>query len=147
MAEPHVISALTKKRSELLGDIKHYESIIVSLKDNLSTINKTIHIFDENYNLASVKAKQLSKNRYFDGGEAKILILDLLRTYTKPLKTDEITQYLSDIKSISIDSDYERRTFQKSVVGALDRLQKDNLVERAGRDGLIMIWQIKQRVS
>lgn len=142
MAEPHVISALTKKRSELLGDIKHYESIIVSLKDNLSTINKTIHIFDENYNLASVKAKQLSKNRYFEGGEAKILILDLLRTYAKPLKTDEITQYLSDIKSISIDSDYERRTFQKSVVGALDRLQKDNLVERAGRDGLMMIWQI-----
>jgi len=28
MAEPHVISALVKKRAELSGDIEHYEQII-----------------------------------------------------------------------------------------------------------------------
>jgi len=85
MAETHVISALTNKRSELLGDIKHYELIIKSLKDNLSTISKTIHIFDENYKLSSIKPKNTNKKRYFETGEATKALLDTLRNSSEPL--------------------------------------------------------------
>ena len=47
MAESHVISALIKKRSELSGEIEHYEKIIKECKENLTSLDKTIHIFDE----------------------------------------------------------------------------------------------------
>jgi len=46
MAESHVISALIKKRSELSGEIEHYEKIIKEYRNNLASIDKTIHIFD-----------------------------------------------------------------------------------------------------
>ena len=46
MAESHVISALTKKRAELLGEVQHYEKLLKSSKENLTHIDKTIKMFD-----------------------------------------------------------------------------------------------------
>jgi hypothetical protein len=65
MAETHVISALVKKRSELLGEIQHHEALIKEHKSNLSSIDKTIHIFDDNYDLRTIKSKRVSQERYF----------------------------------------------------------------------------------
>jgi len=144
MAETHVISALTSKRGELLGEIKHYEAIIKEHKDNLSSIDKTIHIFDKSYNLNSVKSKRVMKNRYFKNGETVTLLLDALRKLNRPTRTDELSEIISDGKGLSFESDYDRANFQKIVVAALSRMVDNGLIERVGRDGLTMIWKIKE---
>ncbi|PCI30178.1 MAG: hypothetical protein COB67_02515 [SAR324 cluster bacterium] len=79
MAETHVISALVSKRSELLGEIIHHEALIKEYQSNLSSIDKTIHIFDISYDLRTVKPKRVTRDRYFKNGEAVVLILDTLR--------------------------------------------------------------------
>jgi len=67
MAESHVISALIKKRSELSGEIEHYEKIIKECRENLTSIDKTIHIFDETYlYIRSRKKKQNIKTFIMD---------------------------------------------------------------------------------
>lgn len=147
MAESHVISALITKRSELLAEVEHYESIIKEHKENLSTIDKAIHIFDKNYNLGGIKAKRVVRDRYFKNGEAVVLLLDALRELKRPTKTDELTEIIAAVKNLPLDSDYERRTFQKAIVASLGRAVDNGLVERVGRDGVAIIWQIKQRVS
>jgi len=58
MAESHVISALIKKRSELSGKVEYYEKLLNEFKEDLSSIDRTIHIFDENYNIKSIKSKK-----------------------------------------------------------------------------------------
>ncbi|AHJ14359.1 hypothetical protein [Sulfurospirillum multivorans] len=143
MAESHVISALVLKRSEFLGEIQHYEALIKEYKENLVSIDKTIHIFDASYDLRTIKSKRVMKERYFQIGEAVVLILDTLRTSNKPMKTDEICAAIASKKGLSLESDYEKATFQKTIVASLSRTVNNNLVERAGRDGLTMIWQIK----
>lgn len=65
MVEPHVISAFTKKRAEISGEINHYQKLIKSLKENLTHIDQTIKLFDENYNIDSIKPKRVNKERYF----------------------------------------------------------------------------------
>jgi hypothetical protein len=144
MAETHVISALTSKRSELLGEIKYHESLIKEHKENLATIDRTIHIFDGSYDLRAVKAKRVVKERYFKNGEAVVSILDALRILNKPAKTDEIAEIVASKKGLSLNSDYEKATFQKAVVASLSRTVDNGLVERVGQDGLTMIWQIKE---
>ncbi|HHD78841.1 MAG TPA: hypothetical protein ENK98_04290 [Epsilonproteobacteria bacterium] len=57
MAETHVVSALVKKRSEVSGEIKHYENLLKKAKTSLQSIDQTIHLFDENYDLRIVSLK------------------------------------------------------------------------------------------
>lgn len=144
MAEPHVIAALVKKRSELLGEIQYYEQIIKSHKDNLITIDKTIHIFDDSYNLSSIKAVKKYRNKYFENGEAKTMILDSLREITEPIKTDELSDIVASKKDLTFDDENSKKSFSKSIINVLGTLEKNNLVERVGKEGLTVIWQIKK---
>jgi len=145
MAETHVISALVSKRSELLGEIKYYESLIKEHKENLATIDRTIHIFDNSYDLRTIKAKRVVRDRYFKNGEAVVLLLDALRELKRPAKTDELTEKIATVKNLSLESEYEKAAFQKAIVASLSRAADNGLVERVGRDGITVIWQIKAK--
>ena len=142
MAETHVISALVSKRSELLGEIEHYEALVKEYRLNLSTIDKTIHIFDDNYDLRTVKSKKIHRNRYFETGEAKVLILDILRGLKEPIKTDALSDIIASKKGLILDGS-QQKTFNKSIIGVLGTLEKSDLIERVGKDGLVIIWQIR----
>lgn len=144
MAESHIISTLTKKRSEILGEIQYYEQLMNEYKDDLSTINKAILIFDEDYDLDSIKPIKKRRNKYFSNGEAKTMILDLLRNKKEPLKTDEIGAILGIIKGLDMNIQQIKNNFNKSIVSNLALLEKQNLVERVGRDKITVLWQIKQ---
>ena len=143
MAETHVISALKSKRSEILGEVEHYEALLREHKENLASIDRTIHIFDTSYDIKTIKAKRVSKERYFKNGETVVLVLDTLRKSNKPMKTDEICSAIALEKALSLKSEYEKATFQKAIVASLSRAVNNNLIERVGRDGLTMLWQIK----
>ena len=141
MAESHVISALVKKRSELSGEIEHYEKIIKECKENLTSIDKTIHIFDETYDLRTVKSKRVIKNSYFTSGEATKMVLDVLRTTDKPLRTDEISDIVASKKSLILEGK-DKINFQKSILYALNTSEKRGLVASVGKEGLSLMWSI-----
>jgi len=141
MAESHVISALIKKRSELSGEIKHYEKIIKECKENLTSLDKTIHIFDESYDLRTIKSKRIVKNSYFASGEAAKMVLDVLRTAHKPLRTDEISNIVASKKSLILEG-RDKVNFQKSILYALNTSEKRGLVTSVGKDGLSLMWSI-----
>ena len=143
MAETHVISALTKKRAEVLGEIKHYEKLLKQSKLNLQSIDHTIHIFDESYDLRTIRAKRVSSERYFKNGEAKTMILDVLRTATEPINTTSISKSIASEKGIDNKEDFDLERFSKVVLASLTRCESSELIERVGKDGLSILWQIK----
>ena len=143
MAETHVISALTNKRAEVSGEIKYYENLLKKSKLNLQSIDKTIHLFDESYDLRTIKAKRVHKERYFKTGEAKLLILDMLRTTTEPLSTNDISKKIAFNKVIDTKEGFDLERFQKIVFASLKRCENNRLIERVGKDGLAILWQIK----
>jgi len=143
MAETHVISALTKKRAEVSGEIKHYEKLLKQSKLNLQSIDQTIHIFDNTYDLRTIKAKRVHKERYFKTGEAKVLILDMLRMATEPLNTNIIAEKLAFSKGVINNEGFNLDHFKKIVFASLERCENNRLIERVGKDGLSIVWQIK----
>jgi len=143
MAETHVISALTKKRAEVLGEIKHYEKLLKQSKLSLQSIDHTIHIFDENYDLRTIRAKRVSSERYFKNGEAKTMILDVLRTATEPINTTSVSKCIASEKGIDADENFDLERFSKVVLASLTRCESVELIERVGKDGLSILWQIK----
>ena len=146
MAESHVISALVKKRSELLGNIEYYEQIIKESEENLHTIDKAILIFDDSYNLLSVKPINKHRNKFFKTGEAKVLILDTLRELGVPTKTDDLSKLIVNKKEIILRTAEQERSFNKSIINVLGTLERNDLVERIGKEGLTIIWKIKEIV-
>jgi hypothetical protein len=144
MAETHVISALTNKRAEVLGEIKHYEKLIKEFKLNLQSLDKTIHLFDDSYDLRTIKPKKVHNQRYFKTGEAKILILDTLRVASAPLSTSEIAIKIALIKKIDSEEDFNLEHFSKVLLSSLNRCESNNLIKRVGKDGLTILWQIRR---
>lgn len=143
MAESHVVSALVRKRAEVSGEIKHYENLLKQARTALQSIDQTIHLFDENYDLRSIKSKRVHKERYLKSGEAKVLILDTLRSSKEPLNTNDISEKITLYKGLDRKEGFDAHRFQKMIFASLERCEKNGLIERTGKDGLAITWRIK----
>ena len=144
MADTHVISALVKKRAELRGDIIHYKQLIATLDKDLQTIDATIKIFDVDYDISSIKPVIKSRNRFFNNGEAKVLVLEVLKSSNLPLSTDKISKIIAVNRNLSFENKIDKSNFQKSILLALNTCLSNNLVEKVSKDGLTIVWKIKE---
>ena len=144
MADTHVISALVKKRAELRGDIIHYKQLIATLDKDLQTIDATIKIFDVDYDISSIKPVIKSRNRFFNNGEAKVLVLEVLKNSNLALSTDKIADIIATNKNLSFENKADKSNFQKSILLALNTCLSNNLVEKVSKDGLSIVWKIKE---
>lgn len=145
MADTHVISALSTKRGEILGSIKHYKQIISSLDKDLTNIDATIRIFEPDYKFGSEKVvNKHTRNRFFNNGEAKVLVLEVLKNSDIPLSTDKISDIIATNKNLSFENKTVKSNFQKSILLALNTCLSNNLVEKVSKDGLSIVWKIKE---
>ncbi|WP_066350456.1 hypothetical protein [Aliarcobacter skirrowii] len=144
MADSHVISALSTKRGEILGSIKHYKQIISSLDKDLANIDATIKIFEPNYKFGSEKIVNKHRNRFFNNGEAKILVLEVLKNSNLPISTDKIADIIAVNKNLSFENKTDKSNFQKSILLALNTCLSNDIVEKVSKDGLSIIWKIKE---
>ena len=145
MADSHVISALSTKRGEILGSIKHYKQIISSLDKDLANIDATIKIFEPDYKFGSEKVvNKHTRNRFFNNGEAKVLVLEVLKNSSLPLSTDKISDIIATNRNLAFENKTDKSNFQKSILLALNTCLSNNLVEKVSKDGLSIVWKIKE---
>ena len=144
MADTHVISALVKKRAELRGDIIHYKQLIATLDKDLQTIDATIKIFDVDYDISSIKPVIKARNRFFNNGEAKVLVLEVLKNSSLPLSTDKISNIIALNRKLSFENKTDKSNFQKSILLALNTCLSNSIVEKVSKDGLSIVWKIKE---
>lgn len=140
MSTNPIISGLFDKKKEILDSIEGYEALIKKARLNLSVLDQTIALFDESYTKTSTRKMS---HRYFETGEAKKLILDVLKSSDVPLKTNEIALRVAETKGISLDNEAQQQNFQKTIISSLSTIETSGLVERLGREGLVLIWRIK----
>ena len=139
MADSHVISALSTKRGEILGSIKHYKQLISSLDKDLANIDATIKIFEPDYRFGSEKIVNKHRNRFFNNGEAKVLVLEVLKNSDIPVSTDKISDIIVTNKNLSFENKTDKSNFQKSVLLALNTCLSNNIVEKVSKDGLSIV--------
>ena len=144
MADSHVISALSTKRGEILGSIKHYKQLISSLDKDLANIDATIKIFEPDYKFGSEKIVNKHRNKFFNNGEAKVLVLEVLKNSDIPVSTDKISDIIVTNKNLSFENKTDKSNFQKSVLSALNTCLSNNIVEKVSKDGLSIVWKIKE---
>lgn len=132
MAETHVISALTKKRSELAGLIAHHRKEIDGLTQEIVTLDATIKMFSPGYRIQSIKPKRFQrKNSFFKHGEANRAILDILRSSEYAMSTHAIAKSIMTLKGIDTECE---KPLQATILTTLHNQKKKGLVDFTGRD-------------
>jgi hypothetical protein len=86
MAEPHVISALRKKRAELAGEVVSAQLRLGKLRDDLDAIDRTLRVFDPSQHPEKIRPVIKRKgNKLFADGKCTRAILNVLRDAQEPL--------------------------------------------------------------
>jgi hypothetical protein len=96
MADPHVISALRAKRAELSGELIAAERRILQLRDDISSLDRTIRVFDpaaEPHTIRPVLRRK--KPTLIPRGQCSRAILDMLRQADDPMTAREIATQLA----------------------------------------------------
>lgn len=148
MAEPHVISGLVAKRSELAGLIEHYMQEIKRMGADLKHLDAAIQLFDPDYNLRTIRTKQYRrKNAHFKPGECARLVLDTLREAGPVLATDVVALAIIEKKGLDSADAEQVKFVKRAAVTALRHLTNRGLVKDSGLapDGITLRWTLAAR--
>ncbi|MGH7001421.1 MAG: hypothetical protein ACREEA_07935 [Stellaceae bacterium] len=140
MAEPHVISALRSKRSELGGVVNQLEQRLEQHRADLAHLDATMRLFDPDIRPQEVRPKQQrARSTWFRPGECLRLIYDELRDAPQPVTTRELAERIMRAKAMPITDDRRHALIQKTILGSLNRA-KDTIarIETAG----VGSWQL-----
>jgi hypothetical protein len=103
MAEPHVVSALTKKRAQLSGDIERTQHDLRDMIRDLDRLDRTLLLFDPSYEIASIKPNAFRPPPdWSKRGEMTRLLLGILRKATEPLTSRDIALQLMAERALDV---------------------------------------------
>lgn len=142
MAETHVISALTAKRSELAGLAEFHQKEIARIADEVSILDSAIKLFEPGYRINSIKPKRYQrKNVFFKHGESQKLLLDIIRESVNPISTVAIAEEAMRRKGLELDPK-QLSAFKSTIGGALIRYRSAGLIVETGKDKGVSLWAI-----
>src|ERR1700733_13596603 len=96
MAEPHVISALRKKRAELHGEVVTAQLRLGKLRDDLDAIDRTLRVFDPSQRPEKIRPVVKRKgDKLFAYGECTRAILNTLRQMGEPMTVEQVAEQVA----------------------------------------------------
>ena len=133
MSEPHVVSALTRKRAELAGDIRDLERKIEHRRTSLANLDATIRLFDPDSDPSAIGAKRRNRRTmYFARNEFSRLTLDAIRLAPAPISAADITASILRAKNMPATDEGLKVIVAERVLTILRKLHKRGGVTKTG---------------
>ena len=98
MKNAHIISALCAKISHIQGEIELHYKAIKGLEVKADTLKQSLLIFDESFDLRSIKAIR-HRNALFKPRELKRLVIEALKQ-KQSVNLNELTALIAKAKSL-----------------------------------------------
>lgn len=142
MADPHVITALSRKRAELSGDIERMQRELSDKIAALEKLDATLLLFDPEYEIASIRPKAFRPpDDWSKRGEMTRIILGVMRKASEPLTSSDIAAQL--IVERALDrTDKLQRLMTKRVGVALRGLRDRNIAMSQPGPGMSVLWSL-----
>jgi hypothetical protein len=116
MADPLVISALSKKRAEVDGEIRKLQKRLGELRSDLASIDHAIRIFDPSASPELILPKfKRPAPEYFRRGAFSREVLETLRSADKGLTPREIAERVAAKHQLSADTTESMNMFIQRV--------------------------------
>jgi len=141
MAEPHVIAALVKRRSDLTGEIEHSQRRTRTLLEDLEHLDATIRQFDPDYKLEDIRPKGFRPpSDWASRGEVSRTVLGMLRQASEPMTTRDIALAIMKRRGLNTADDKMVRKMTKRAGVALRAQRNNGLISSQNGTGLYMMW-------
>ena len=98
MADCHIVLALVAKIAHIQGEIESYCKVIKGLEAKADTLKQSLLIFDESFDLHSIKAIR-HRNALFKPRELKRLVIEALKQ-KQSVNLNELTALIAKAKSL-----------------------------------------------
>ena len=137
MAEPHVVSALVRKRAEIAGEIEAAEKRVARLRADLLHLDATLRLFDADAEPLAIPPKRpWRRTGWFRNGELPRRVLETLRAAApEALSPHEITARIMADKGLEAGDGRTVELIRKSVNAYLRERAKDGLMRRVAPPG------------
>jgi hypothetical protein len=134
MSDPHVVTALRRKRAEVSGYIADLERKIARQQVNLAHIDATIRLFSPDTDPSAIPPKRTyRRTRYFAKGELSRRCLDALRTANgAPITAMTITKAVMADKALPANDATLASALTEMVLTILRRLYKRGTAVKSG---------------
>lgn len=143
MAEPHVITALSRKRAELSGDIERLQRELSDTVAALEKLDATLLLFDPDYEIASIRPKAFRPpDDWSKRGEMTRIILGIMRKATEPLTSSDIAAQLIVERALDRTDGRLQRLMTKRVGVALRGLRDRDIAVSAPGPGMSVLWSL-----
>jgi hypothetical protein len=142
MAEPHVLTGLVAKRSEIAGQIEHAQDKLRQLVIDLDHIDAAIHIFDPSIELEEIKARPVPPRHQAFKGEVTRIVLATLRNAKKPLTTADIAQRVMAERGLDTANVRLLKTMQKRTGACLRHWLQRGVASKKPGPGQFVLWEL-----
>jgi len=123
MGEPHVISALKRKRAVISGELGKAEKRCEAMRLHLVALDHSLRLFGYEGDPADIKPLH-RKRRLFSRGELQRVILDAMRTADGSVSDAELVDRIMVVKAWDTDNVDLRRTVLERVKAVRRRLAR-----------------------
>lgn len=143
MAEPHVITALARKRAELSGDIQTTQAKLRQMVLDLERLDATLLMFDPDYRIESIKPKGFRPPEdWSKRGQMTRIILGILRQATEPMTSSDIAVQLIAERALDQTDTKLQRLMTKRVGVALRGMRDRDLARSKQGPGMSVLWAL-----
>lgn len=129
MTDTHVVSALKEKRIQVASQIESLQGQIRQAVIDLDHVEAALRLFDPGVDMAALPARKVAPILYDTKGDSGRIILETLRTATRPLSTEQVC--LAVMKARGLDDN------DKGLCRVMMRRTNANLKHWQRKRGLI----------
>lgn len=142
MSEPHVITALVRKRGQLAGEIESVKNRLDDLIASLETIDDAIRVFDPDYAVVGIRPIEFRARSRTKRGELPRMLLDILREAGRPMTAPEIVAEVMKQKGMDGGDGRLARHMTVKVNAALRRHRAKAAVRSEDGPDVHLIWSV-----
>ena len=142
MAEPHVVTALIRKRAEIAGKIEHTQTALRQLIIDLDNLDATVRLFKPDIDLEEIKPKPFPPRHAAFRGEISRIVLSALRQSDRSRTTHGLAQHVMAERGLDTADKRLMRLVGKRVGACLRHWRNKGVVRSERGPGQYQLWEI-----
>jgi hypothetical protein len=141
MENEHVLAGLTRKRSEIAGQIERTQDALRKLVGDLDAIDAAIRLFDPEADITAIRSRQYPPRHAAFRGEMMRHVMGCLRLAEgKPVTTRDIATVVMKARGLNPEDAELLVTIRKRVGACMWKLKQAGAVKEKAGVGDLKEW-------